>query len=302
MKQKTQTEMNTKRKTKLRIITITLCFVLFLSTTLTIVFALVQTFTSPGTISTMISDIDSAVLMQEYDVYKLAVEHVGQDIIDEFGLNPETIENLMEQQFVDDFLSNTLVDYIDELSKGNENHSISIEDVLSILEDNITEIESVTGHQLTTENLENIEIFLYDSDIVETISISSIINNTQADLALVQRVLSPFTLLIPLILALLTIAVILFLNRKHLLLAIKDIGITLGIVGVIYTLLGLLLNTLLSIAVGDTSVQSLVNSLITQPRSIIITYGVITLVIGILLITASIVTRVIKLKHTQIST
>ncbi len=140
-----------------------------------------------------------------------------------FGEEEEAVESigdLMEEDFVKEFIAQKADDYVTAVFTGSKSGKIKPSEVRDFLEDNQKEIQDLAQieYQLTDEDFDEVERYLKDNeDILDQFSLSEIEkenDDLEALLGLVRKLSSYVTMGVFLVLALLCIALLAFYVRN----------------------------------------------------------------------------------------
>ncbi|HKL80217.1 MAG TPA: hypothetical protein VJ888_07250 [Mobilitalea sp.] len=241
-------------------------------------------------LSDILTDSEMDIDIEEGDttvdvVYEALSEHGNVDV------SRGDVEEILEKATFSDYLSDKLSQYASYAVTGRQPDQISPREIARLVEDNEEIFKDVAGLEITSKDLEELEDYLEEEDILKSISLDEIDKTLEENnLKGIQKILSNTTMMIILIVsAVILLGVLIWICYLHrrLKAPLSYIGIPVLIAGVLFTLAMLVGNIIKAnlfkgIEGLYKSIKPMLSALLN--RGIII--GVITSVIGFLMVFA----------------
>ncbi|MBQ8381932.1 MAG: zinc-ribbon domain-containing protein [Clostridia bacterium] len=144
---------------------------------------MVRNIMAPDTITQMISQIDltemeitiqgetKTVSDVIHDAFSEAQAQIGNE---EQMIDVEQIEELLEADFVQDFLSDTANSLSEDLLGNTSNSELTVEDVNELIVDNREDIEEILEVEVTDEMIDGITAELEETQVLQKLSVTYI--------------------------------------------------------------------------------------------------------------------------------
>jgi hypothetical protein len=259
-----------------------LCIVFFIIFSSALLLNLVMVSTSDEAILETVLEIDAAVLIEELEITDIILASINSEILEAHDIQQSSLERLLEHPSVKEFLSDSLSEYFSALSQGDSDFTLSEKDIIRFLENNESEIQNAIGYRLTETDYQNIEAYLGENEFLKDMSVESILPGADINPDLFKWALSTNTFVLLLILCAGVLLSLFILNRKHLHITFLSIGVTLCVLGLVYTILGLLLPSIILTVTEGIIKLGLARSILSYALSSSLSYGLIILAIGIM--------------------
>jgi hypothetical protein len=246
--------------------------------------------TGVGLARSLLSEDTVHRIIEEVDLTEIIYEALADIEIPNLTFTQDNVTNLLEDTGIMDFVADNFTAYIDALLAGEVAESITNADIMALIRENEAYIYAETGHVLTEEDFDDIEQFLYENEIEETLSFAAIEEAIQealpVDLGVVRNVLSPLGIGL-LAAAALLMAGLIFLVMRSGQGAAKCCAAYCGgvclVTGVIYVAAALIGETVLVNQLPDTISPDLVESVFSVISRLGLRIGVPAVVLGAVL-------------------
>ena len=243
----------------------------------------------------LLADSDLDIDVREGDttidvVYEALTEHGRVDI------SRGDVEEIFEETSFTDYISEKLSGYARYAVTGAEPEEITAREIVRLVKENRNEIEEITGLELTSEDLDELEDYLEEDGVLDSISLNKIdetleVNNMDKLRGFFSDTLLMIIIIVGLLLLIGDTVLIGHLHRRVKAM-LGYIGIPVFAGGLLFTMTFILLSIMKSrffkeIKALYNSIKPVISSILT--RGILI--GVITALIGMLMVAGYIIIK-----------
>lgn len=88
-------------------------------------------------------------------------------------ISEKEIEELLNESFVQDFMTEKMSDYLSDALYDNKKGKIKTEEIMELLKDNDKKIQKLTGIPMSEVNLREVENYIEDNDILKEVKLSA---------------------------------------------------------------------------------------------------------------------------------
>jgi len=237
----------------------------------------------------MIFGIDAQVLVEELEIHEIIVEIIDEEVIEALGVTPETISEFMDRDIVRDFVAHGTYELIDALIQGQTSIEIAQEEILQLIRAYAPFVEEEFGLTIEDEILAEIETFLEESEIPERIIIDipplvQIESQLGNYLEAARWILMPSTMITLAAFSIFLLMCVILINLRHISIALRGVGITAILSGILFVLLGLSIVYIASMFISDTLHREIIHGLLLQMRTTSLIVGAGQFAAGIILL------------------
>ena len=237
----------------------------------------------------MIQNADIAQFANRTSLVDAVLEQITPETARRYNINVGSIEKLLSRSSINDSLSSVVSNYLEAAMSGDMGYHISARDIIQLLKKNEAAIRTEFGYEFSQRDYESIEDYIRDEVALEDYSIGEFFNSAEIPAELPTLAAS----LMPLIAMGLLCAVLAFdvfaINRKGIRWALLQLGITVGVAGLLFIVAMILLPII---------VPSVVRSILfTSPVDITLNMlfvGVLLLGTGVLAVVAYFIIRTVR--------
>ena len=214
-------------------------------------------------------------------------------------VSAEEIEDLMQADFVKDFLNEKSADYYEDFLHQTGTGVITEKEIAGVIEDNLDEIQEKLDINIDKKDIERVEEYLEENiELSEVTSLSNVMEQVDFPINLVSMFIS-----LPLLIVLAVVCLLLFfgvfLVKGRPLRGMRPVGITVTILGVFNIALFILAGQLPGILNNVVAIgEKVYTNIFTPLKSISMITGCIMLGVGVLfIVVGSIVVAVADRKY-----
>jgi len=222
---------------------------------------------------------------------KLILENIPENVVEFYNINESTIEAVLQNESINNAVSDLLSDYIDAALSGDLEYMLDDREIVNALKRNERTIEEITGYQFTEKNYDSIAMNLKDA--LQDYTPERILE----DANLPSNLFGAATSLMPLIAVALLCVLLLFnliaINYKRLRRSALYFGVAAFCAGLFFTLLWMLWS-LLNRFGGSLNLGDMLSSSPLNIKTDILITGLIVLAAGALAIGAYILIRIVR--------
>lgn len=249
----------------------------------------------------LLADSDLDIDVREGDttidvVYEALTEHGRVNI------SRDDVEKIFEETTFTDYISEKLSGYARYAVTGAEPEEITAREIVRLVKDNKDEIEEITDLEITSEDLDELESYLEEDGLLDSLSLDKIDETMEENnVDSLRTFFSDTVLMIIIIVVLLLLIgdiVLISLLHRRVKAPLSYIGIPILTGGLLFTTIFIVINIMKSrffeeIQAIYNSIKPLLASILT--RGILI--GIITALIGMLMVAGYIIIKKRQKKH-----
>lgn len=237
------------------------------------------------------------VEMKDDDLTGMIVENLAKS---DMHVTEEEVSQLLEEQFIKDFLADKANDYVDDFLNETGTGVITEKELAELVKDNKEVIEDTLDITIEEEDIDKIEEYLVENvQLSEKTELAQI--KKDADLPMKQiQIIFSLPLLIGLLAACALLFVLVFIIKGKPMRGLRPVGITLLLIGIVDLAAGLLSGRLPAIVDSFVGIgERYLVPLFTPIRSVALRTGGIVTGVGAVLIIAGIVVSAITASKTE---
>lgn len=151
-------------------------------------------------------------------------------------ITPKDMEELLNEGFVLDFVTEKMKDYLSDALYGNNKGKIKTAEIMELLEDNDKKIEKLTGVSMSKNNLRVIEEYIEDNKILKEAKLSVYTKKYESEFSTLRFLFSDKLRILLVVLGILLLAAV-FLVLSDRMKACCYVGIAFIVVGCMNVLL-----------------------------------------------------------------
>lgn len=221
--------------------------------------------------------------------------------VSKYGMTADGVAEILEKSTLKDFVRDNLLEAAAYMRGDEADASITVDEMIKLLEDNADVIYNATGYKFIDEDYDNFRAFLKDSGAFEDSDTLSLASDGGLSVRGIRLGMSVYALVILGVITLVMIIILFILNRQTLRSVLLYTGIPLTLAGLFFTVCGIGAGLFTELACSDSGFDvRFAEKTVGTVRTTMILSGLCALLTGAVLIIIFVIAVCLK-KRKQFS-